>query len=90
MYLVKIIPKNVFYVPIDNAHNIEMHYFSPHATEIKSVQDGNNTSYLSSMDSALFATNEHVVEHAGMYQLSSFLSCDTVGFKIGSSLTMLF
>ena len=32
------------------------------------------------MDST-FYMNEHVVEHAVVSQLSSYLSCDTVGFK---------
>ena len=50
----------MFSVTIGNAKNTEMHDFYPHALEIKYSQDDNNTYCLSSLDSDLFAVNEHV------------------------------
>ena len=47
-----------------------MHAFDPHAQGIKYVQDDENGCVLSSMDSALFAVNEHIEENAVVSQLS--------------------
>ena len=47
----------VFRVPIFNTKNTEMHYFDPHAPEIKYVQDENNTCVLGNMASDLFVVN---------------------------------
>ena len=71
----------MFHVPIGNEKNTEMNDFHPHTIEIKYVQDEENTCFLISLTSSLSAANEHVAEHAVVYQLSSSLSCDTVGFK---------
>ena len=57
-----------------------MHAFDPHATEIKYFQYDDNTCYFSSLDYALFDEHKHVVKYAAVSQLSSYLSCDTVGF----------
>ena len=57
-----------------------MHYFDPRVPKIKHVRYEKNTYFLSSMDSALFDVNDHVAEHAVVYQISSPLSCDNVGF----------
>ena len=35
---------------------------------------------MSGLDYYFFDVNENVVEHATLLQLSSFLSCDTVGY----------
>ena len=51
-----------------------------HAPEIKYVQDDNNTCVLSILDYALYSANYHVAEHDVVSQISSYLSCDTVGF----------
>ena len=58
-----------------------MPYFHPHAPEIRYVYNDENTFVFSSMASALFAVNEHVAEHAFLSQLSSCLSCNTVGYR---------
>ena len=42
MYLVKRIKEYIFHVPIGNSKNIEIHYFHPHAPEIKLIQDDEN------------------------------------------------
>ena len=57
-----------------------MHAFDPHATEIKYFQYDDDTCDFSSMDYALFDEHKHVVKYASVSQLSSYLSCDTVGF----------
>ena len=57
-----------------------MNAFDCHAPEIKYVQDDNNTCVLSILDYALYSANYHVAEHDVVSQISSYLSCDTVGF----------
>ena len=57
-----------------------MHAFDPHATEVKYVQEDENTCFSISLDSALFAANENVAEHSVVSRISSYLSCDIVGF----------
>ena len=57
-----------------------MHGFHTSSPEIKYVQYDENTCVLSHLDSDLFAVNEHVAEHAFVSRLSSYLSCDTMGF----------
>ena len=80
MSLVKIIKNMVFNDSIGNEKNTEMHTFNPHVPEIKYVQNDENNCVLSSMDYGLFAVNDHVEEHADVSQISSSLSCGTVGF----------
>ena len=46
-----------------------MHDFHPCAPGIKYVQDGDNNFVSISLQYALFATNEHVAEHAMFPQL---------------------
>ena len=70
----------VFHVTIGNSKNVEMHDFHPHEPEIKYFQNEENTCVFSSLYSDLFSENEHYVEHAVLSQLSSYLSCDTVGY----------
>ena len=65
-HLVYLIQKLGFRVPIGNKNNIEMHDFGPHAPELKYVAHEENTCVLSSLDSPLFAVNEHVAEHAAV------------------------
>ena len=55
---------NISRVPIINANNTEIHDIHPYAPVIKNVQDEKNTCVLGSLDQALFATNEHILEHA--------------------------
>ena len=70
----------VFHVPIGNTKNTEMNAFNPHVPEIKYFQDDEYTCVFGSLASALFAENENFAENAVVSQLSSYLSCDTVGF----------
>ena len=71
----------VFYGPIDNENNIEMHSFYPHAPEIIYVQYYNNTCFLISLASYFFDANENVAEHDVVSWFLSYLSCDNIGFK---------
>ena len=70
----------MFHVTIDNEKNTEMHAFDPRAPEIKNMHDDENTCVFNTLDFILFDVNEYVAEHAVLSQLSSSLSCDTVGF----------
>ena len=70
----------MFHVPLGNTNNTEMHNFDPHVPGIQYVRDDKNTYVLSGMGYSLFDENGNVSEHYVVSWLSSYLSCETVGF----------
>ena len=59
----------VFHVPIGNSEKTQMYDFHPHVPEINYFQNEVNNYVFSSLSFSLFASNEHVLEHAVLSQL---------------------
>ena len=67
-----------------------MNNFYPYASEIKYVQYDVNNCCFSSLAFDLFDAIEYVAEQAILLWLRSSLLCEYFGFKIRSSLKMIF